>query len=1009
MVKKTLLSLAIAASTAGLTACNISSTDGSNAVDTDPVDAGQPGHPGLTTPVFSPGNSQLPLMNDLIFASASITDGTASAGDSQPPVTTALNSIEGASIVAPIDIDFTAGLDTASIVSPFAVNLIKLRNSKDDPRIDALDLAGSIMPVAVELWDGNPISPNAQQPVPNVDYTVSYLALDDGAAPVLRINLLTPLDSKTKYIVALTNKLKDSAGETVAPSPEYDLLAGSLGLPSPALEPVRGAVQGWEEIAGSYLVVASSTAMSQDDIILSYAFTTGGTSEVLTTIAAPQLFVEALASQPTTAESLYLAAVKGGAMVGGATEEQAETIAVTDWLTNIVMPIVGADDSLTIADPANPTTAELDAVRANATYQATIVGAASSAPVIGGITAALATPSAQNFELIKSAPTTAHSVSTNGITTPSELGIGFIQGQIELPVGLSAPAMTNPDALASGNAELIAGAVKLSYATDSVWAAEDQFNPPSDSMKFDPATGKLTSKGVTEVKNADGEITGYTGGMTNVTYRYPLAEFDKTEYAPVLMTVPSKVDYTLAGGSDCSGIAKFPTIIYVHGITTDRTSSIGMGTAMALNCYVTVSMDLPLHGVAPIANDRNGTPGDNSLLGFNVEHGSFGYAAYAQAATPTFDNIEERHRNIASQTGTNARVAMDFDGTVDTNGTDDTPALGNSGSFFINLGNMGRIRDNVRQAVVDLMHLNATIGAIDVDGDGNPDLDTDKVYLAGNSLGAIIGGTFVAVNNQAAVQAKNTNLPKIQGVVLASPGASLPKMLENSPSFATNILGGLQMTQDANGLQKYESMLQAALNSADVINFASLLRNDDTPVLMYNMVGGGDCPAFDLATGTCGDGANGDKIPAAFIQAFGGVYPPDHVVPNDDYFKSAETNPYVNVMPGLTYELDGVDTAMQNLDSSAMALAGTIPLAEQMGLTQVSTTNIASATFDKKAYIPFEKGSHVTFVAKDDNATFTTMMKQMGYFFATAGAALNPAAVDGIAAEQTGYNPVAGE
>ena len=1019
MVKKTLLSLAIAASTAGLTACNISSTGDNNTVATDPINAGTTGNPGLTTPIFSPGNSQLPLMNDLIFASASVTDGTASAGDSQPPVTTALNSIDGASIVAPIDIEFTAGLDAATVNAAFSVNLIKLRNAEDDPRIDALDLAGSILPVATELWNGNPID-DAGQPALNTDYSVSFLTLDDGKTSVLRINLLQPLEAKTKYIVALTNKLKDSNGEAVSPSAEYDLLAGTLGLPSPALSPVRDAVQGWEQIAGGYIAALSLGAVTQDNIILSYAFTTGGTTEVLTTIAAPQLFVEALASQPTTAESLVLAATKGGALLGGATEEQANAAAAAA-ISGIITAVATAES---FADAANPTAAEIAAVKATDAYKTAVVAQASSAPVIGGITAALATPSAQNFEVIKNPASLPNpvQVSSLGKTTATDIGINFIQGQIELPVGLSAPAMTNPAALASGDATLIAGAVSLSYATDSVWSAEDQFSPPSDSMKFDPATGKLTSTGVTTVRDAEGNITGYTGGMTNVTYRYPLAEFDQKEYAPVLMTVPSAVDYTAAGGANCSSYDsdtnKFPVVIYVHGITTDRTSSIGLGTAMATNCYVTVAMDLPLHGVAPIANDRNGTPGDNASLGFNVERGGFGAAA--AAASPTFDNLEERHRNIASHTGTNARVAMDFDGTVsdpdtDTdNGTDGTPALGSSGSFFINLGNMGRIRDNVRQGVVDLMHLNATIGAIDLDGDGDADLDVDKVYLAGNSLGAIIGGTFVAVNNQAAVQAKNTNLPKIQGVVLASPGASLPKMLENSPSFATNILGGLNLAQDANSLQKYQSMLQAALNSADIINFASLLREDDTPVLIYDMIGGGECPAFDAATGTCGDGTNGDKIPAPFIQAFAtsattGVYPPDHVVPNNDYFKSAETNPYVNVMPGLTYKLNGTDTAMQNLDSSKMALAGTTPLAEQMGLTQVNTTNIASVTFDKKAYIPFDKGSHVTFVASDDNATFTTMMTQMATFFGSAGAALQPAAVSGIAAEQTGYAPVAGE
>ena len=1041
MLKKTLLSLAITASTAGLTACNISSISDNNEVDSSPVTAGTAANPGLTTPVFSAANKTLPLINDLLFASASVTDGTASAGDSQPPVTTALNSIDGASIVAPIDIEFTADLDAASIQHPLAVRLIKLRNAEDDPRIDALDLAGSILPVANEKWGGNPIDDTADQPVWGTDYTVSFLALDDGKTPVLRINLINPLDPKTKYIVALTNKISDSKGNTVARSSEYALVSGNLELPSPALEPVRGAIKGWEQIAGLYLSAAAQKAgisMTQDDIVLSYAFTTGGTTDILTSIAAPQLFVEALASKPATAEKLVFAATMGGALAQmGVTAANATptqlgqaNAAAVSAISDIITAVATADS---FADPANPTAAEIAVVKKSDAYKTAIVGAAqkpsvsvSEPGVIDGITSTLATPKAQDFNLIQNPMDMPNPVKVNssGRTTPADIGINFIQGQIELPVGLSAPAMTNAAALASGNAKLIGDAVKLSFATDSVWSAAKGLNPPSDDMKYDPAKGKLTSVGVTANQDKDGNITGFTGGMTNVTYRYPLVELDQTEYAPVLMTVPSAINYSEipgVNGADCSSYdsdtKKFPVVIYVHGITSDRTSSIALGTAMATQCYVTIAMDLPLHGVAPLSSDRNGKTIDNSSLGFNVERGSFGAAA--GAAGSTFANLEERHRNIAAHPVTNARVAMDFDGTVDSDGTDETPALGTSGSQFINLGNMGRTRDNLRQAVVDLMHLNATIGSIDVDGDDDADLDTSKVYLSGNSLGAIVAGTFAAVNNQAAVQAKqakNLALNKIQGVVLASPGASLPKMLENSPGFSTKILGGLNLAQDASSLQKYESMLQATLNSIDAINFAELLRNDDTPVMMYNMVGGGDCPNFDLATGTCSD--NGDRIPAPFIQAFAtsnttGVYPPDHVVPNDDYFKAAETNAYVNVMPRLTFDLkdeDGISTevAMRNLASSKMPLAGTTPLAEQMGLTQVHQGNIAQAAPSKKVYIPFAKGSHVTFVASDDTAVFKTMMTQMATFFASGGTMLNPtpALIDGIAPEQPGYTPV---
>jgi pimeloyl-ACP methyl ester carboxylesterase len=1050
MLKKTLLSLAIASSTIGLTACNISSISGNNKVDDTPVKGGN----APTSPIFSAALKTLPLMNDLIFLDASITDGTASAGDSVPPVTTALNSIAGSSTVAPIDIEFTAGLDVASLQELYSVNLIKLRNAKDDPSIDASDLLGSIIPVSESLGV-SPTDDPVQQPVLNEDYSVSFFTLNDGKTPNLRISLINPLDAKTKYLVVLTNKIKDSKGDAVVSSSEYSLVTGDLGLPSALLEPVRDELKGGEIIAGRYLAELSENAVVEDDIILSYAFTTGGTSDVLIGIAAPEIFAMQLASNPATAEPFFFNATKNTALDNGQDEENANATAAAAVLDVVVGS--AADDAF--ADSDNPTSAEIAAVKATDAYKDAIVAAAKDPQIITFVTSTLATPKAQQIDFIMDAAYTPEApenpeitidniqefvgdtgalgdtggtgeiyrVSTLGITTPQEIGVAFIQGQIELPVGFGAPTLTNAEALASGDADTIAAAVKLSYATDSVWAADDALNPPSDNRKYDPVAGRLTTEGVTEIKDADGNITGYSGGMTNVTYRYPLADLNQTEYAPVMMTVPSRLDYSAPqiGGRNCAlpEFNPFPVIIYAHAVTADRVSSVGLGTKMAINCFVTIAIDLPLHGVAPVSDSRDGIAGENIFFGFNVERaeqfdytdiasagggGQHDFAKNAQDAATngtTFANLEERHRNLASQLGTNGRVAMDV---TRADGTDETPILGKSGDFFFNIGNLGRLRDNIRQGVVDLMHLNASLGTIDMNGDGNPDLDTTKVYVAGSSLGAMVGAAFVAVNNQADVQAKNPNLPKIQGVVLANPGGSLPKMLENSPAITARIFGGLNLTQDASNLQKYQTVLQAALNSADTINFADLLRNDDTPVLMYSMIGGGDCPAYNAETGTCSDVSN--RIPASIIKSFGGVYPPDHVFPNDDYFKSAETNPYVNVLPTLSYELNGTTTFLQHNESSGAPLTGTTPLAQQMGLTLIGKNDIPATLSSNKVYMPFEKGSHVTFITSDDQAAFNSMMEHMVSFFSTNGEELNqePEFNNGIATEQAGYAPVQG-
>ncbi|MCA6061532.1 hypothetical protein HUF18_17265 [Thalassolituus sp. ST750PaO-4] len=1014
MVKKTLLSLAIAATTAGLAGCNISSVEKhNNEVDSTPVDAGKPGvAPARVAPVFSAGNKDLPLFNDLLFADAAVTDGTASADDTQAPVTTALNSIDGAPVSTPIDIEFNAPVDADSLSKPFTAVLIKLRNSSNDPAIDALDIK-SIAANSPLVGDQPNVLDGVDQPVFGVDYTVSFLDLDDGNTPTLRINLLKPLEERTKYVVALTSHIT-AGGEAIGASAEYELLSGNAGLPSSALLKVREAIQAWEGVAKAYLAGAAArlqqdaaTAAENDmpeaaaqataaaqlassaDVVLSYAFTTGGTTSTLKMIAAPEMYVRALAAKPDTAKKLYQAVL----LQQNAGDEAATAAA---YVATAIVP-AATTESIALDNP--PTEAQIAEVEATATFKANIVATASSAPVVGGVTASLYTPEAQAYEAIPGVALTPAQVFA-GTPLAADSVTQYVQGSLTLPVGLSAPVKTNAQALASSDPVLQANAVKLSMASDAPWSADPALNPPSDNKVFNPATGTLTATGVTAVKDEEGNVTGYTGGMTNVTYRYPLVNLDKTENVPVLVTLPG--DYSGLGEADCTALqagAGYPVIVYLHGITSDRTSSLGMAQAAAFKgCYATVAMDMPLHGVAPLASDRDGKSILNSAITFNVEQAT---TPFGNAASVGNVEVAERHYNIAS--ASNARVDMVFGNSVET-------SLGKSGEQFINLANMNRLRDNLRQAVVDNVHLLASLD--NIAAAHGVTFDTDKVYVAGLSLGAIVGTTLTTVVNDPNVQNLNAALPEIKGTLLASPGASLPKMLENSPAFAPTVLSGLNLAQDSSSLQKYEGMLQAALNSVDPIGFAAELGAQTTPVLMYNVVGGGACPNFtpfdqngaptanasEMVGADCSDGPT-QRLPSKIALAFQGKYPSDHVVPNFDYFGDADSNPFSSIMSGLTFELGDmgskVTTPIEAMPSSASALVGTNPLAELAGLKELDET-LDMTNSGGQAVIPFDKATHVTFAAADDTNTFTTMITQMLTFFGSNGAALNPAVNAGV-------------
>ena len=81
-------------------------------------------------------------------------------------------------------------------------------------------------------------------------------------------------------------------------------------------------------------------------------------------------------------------------------------------------------------------------------------------------------------------------------------------------------------------------------------------------------------------------------------------------------------------------------------------------------------------------------------------------------------------------------------------------------------------RDGLRQTVVDLMQLVREIQVgVDVDGDGNADLDASKVSYAGQSFGGIYGAQFLALE------------PDVQQGVLNVPGGAIVEIARLSPSF----------------------------------------------------------------------------------------------------------------------------------------------------------------------------------------------------------------------------------
>lgn len=920
MVKKTLLSLAIAASTVGLTACNISSIAGNEDVDSTAVTAGAPGSAISTArPIFSAASGQLPLQIDILFAAAATTDGTASVTDTSP-VTSALNDLAGFSATSTIDIAFNAPLDEASIVAGSSVWLVEFKSKEDSPLIDSLDLASiiSVAPTA-PFADGFGV-PGSDQLLPGLDYVAEYVEMDNGATPTIRVHPLKPLDPKTKYMVVVTDKLKDKNGNSAAPSVEYDYLLGDDALVSDALGPVRTAVKGWNSLAQAFLSQASPST----GVVLSYTFTTEANDDILLSMAAPEnyifgLFADTVGLEKAVGEDTVNAVVAGVATAlgmdastpAGKLEVRKTTVYQTQLANSVAEQLVG-----------EPGVGQLKAAYGAGTpAYAQAVQAAAANGAGGLLKGAAHRPTSRDF-----------------------VAIAGQAGVVKVPH--SALGLPNSDAVSmQGMLTLPQFMAKKSDDGSSFWKSRNENGISSVGAVIDGAFGNDPLS--TPPKDDDG-----TG---NVTYRFPFAQHVEDIKVPVLVTYPT----------DASCSKPYKTIIFQHGITTDRTASLGVANSLAsatAGCFATVAIDLPTHGLDASTTTPDGVAERYSAFNaFNVA----GYtdanpmvtpfastlAGLAAAQVTTFDGLGERHENLALNT-LQQPVPMNF-----AVGSES----GNSGDMFINLTNFQQTRDHLRQAVMDMLNLNASIAAMDIDGDGNgtnndtPDLDASNVHFAGHSLGAVTGLTFVAVNNaiadNSAITDKELNL--IKTAVLANPGGQLPKMLENSPSFSAKILPGLAaaagLTQGMADLEKFFSIFQAPLDSVDPVNFTDLLKETNTPVLMFEMVGGGAVSNYDAANG---------KLPTALVNA--GGYPADTVVPNN-------ANPALN----------GVETGKSYL-------AGTDPLIEQLGLVEVAPTPTSQA--GSMLVTKFDQGTHGTFSSADAPLVFKEMLEKTSTFMQGNGA-----------------------
>lgn len=936
--------------------------------------------------VFSPATKELPVPSDLQLSSETAGDGTMNAGsDPSNPVITGIDALDGNSVLAPIDIMFSDSLDPNQVFdgrsfiaqgdqvvpNPLQnVFLLPLTYPSGDALSQAaIDINGDDVPDNVEI----PTFADAatyQSAVATGDVAtllelaetsvrVELISLDGGTNNTLRVTPLKPLQPETKYLVAVAGAIHDMKGNNVYPSIAYDTLRDSDANVPSALAALRPAIQGWEQLASGYFsfkaAVYQAAGLSvntptAEDILFSLTFTTTATDAPLKSLAAPEFFFEK--SLRTGYKQDAIEKLVGGTY--NLSGDNSAMTTVTDGAINSTINFLLTSQQLPDASP-NPLY--------NSTIAAAIGGGATYASLSSDATAA--------HIMQRAAAEAAISIHDSGAAEAGDQApyvsiaaeaAGTVQA---MAAGVSAPPAAlfpipsaratnffrvdnasdiNP-ALAAP-AKVYQGEITLPYYSQI--PEEGDGAPLLDgNWVADPTIGAVIDTG-------KGNDIGTTPPSDMVTYRYPFPAKTTDNTVPLLVTMPDEL--TLAAFGITRPAEGWPVVIFVHGITTDRSISLPMADAMAFACvnstltgpsgapcFATIAIDQPLHGVG--ANGST-VPGLTSY-----SHPTASIESNLPALSPNTPSMAlgERHFNYTADASLRP-MPFDYDAGV-----------GSSGSLFVNLSNFMNVRDNLRQMTLDLLNLNASLATMDVDGNGlADDFDTSKVYFLGHSLGGVDGLPFVVINNDPAVQnSPFSNQPKVQAASAMFSGGGIPRLLTNSRSFSPSISQGLAAASDAltygnSGLETYLNVYQGILDSIDPSSLIANLadENADTGVLLFEVVGDGTAS-----------------------------HPNDGVIPNGADTIHGEANGPLQTTLSTGFMIDNFPAPF----------AGTEPLVTALGA--VKTADATSDGDPAVLVTRLVEGSHSTPVLAGNTAVdpftsgaaFTEMVSEIVTFFALDG------------------------
>jgi len=202
---------------------------------------------------------------------------------------------------------------------------------------------------------------------------------------------------------------------------------------------------------------------------------------------------------------------------------------------------------------------------------------------------------------------------------------------------------------------------------------------------------------------------------------------------------------------------KVPVVVFGHGVMTERRFVLAIADALAQKGYASIAIDLPMHGTRTYCWTQGPESFPDPTTGKLT---NLGPPCNAGASCNDSGQCVDQQGNVqpfATWPVINMPIA--------------------SGAAFIEVDEISNTRDHFIQAEVDMSSLLRSLRTADWSGVFGRPVDTTQIFYAGESLGGILGGTFVAEH------------PEIARAVLNVPGADTVDLFKDSPIFSMQITG----------------------------------------------------------------------------------------------------------------------------------------------------------------------------------------------------------------------------